>query len=152
MGLTKDQIAKGKEIKEKIEHLDVELVSNHDYRDVYRIVAGTLLVVHKYDFKSREYVYMSKDDKRHGCKKFSGISDAFVAMQDLPKVKKRSGDHLHEGDIVIDGCFVSKGTPDTYHFEIKSSGGTIEGNFDSVSEKLTKISEIINMYRLEVIQ
>lgn len=119
-------------------------IQSHEIQDIYRIQDGLLLVVNKYIRLGHNLYGKSKGKtkQQRGCKGLTittaDITDKFLNVT------------YPIGTLLLNGSPV-RATADInrFKFEIKSSGGTIEGSITEVRRSLQEIENIIGDYKEE---
>lgn len=121
----------------------MEVLSNTEYQDVYRIVDGVLLIVNKfkriiYDEDKHFRVYTSKAKLKSynkGCQKWL-------------KVLKEDYYDAYSNITVPKGTVLYQGYPiklsNIYKYEVKTTGTSFSGNYSTVKSIINDIREIMD--------
>lgn len=111
----------------------MEQIQAHEIKDVYRIKDGVLVEVVKYQTLG-SWLHGKRPEKRvKGCKGLTILKEEFKGVKE--------GTYLYEGrpvEVLTD--------PTQFRFEIKSSGGTIQGDSEQLQKLLKTIQELIKTY------
>lgn len=117
----------------------MEQIQSHEIRDVYRIREGLLVEVHKYKSLGH-YNYKKKKEKRvRGCKGLTILTEEYTDTWN---------NTTYPVGTYFLGSLPVEPINDPYQFkiEIKSSGGSILGDFVEMEKVLYTIKEIMNKY------
>lgn len=131
----------------KLEGCDiVQVLAETEYQDLYRITDGVLLVVNK--FKPINYgkdKYVSLFDPKvksynKGCQKQLKIlkEDYYSKYEDVT---------VAQGTVLYYGRPVELARKDEWNYQIKTTGESLSGDFDEVTELLNEILKKINSNR-----
>lgn len=125
----------------------MEQITQNDLLEEYRVKYGIILKVNKYKKLHGEEYVSSELKSRNAKKKVKGLYQIYQLKKDITF---DNGKTLKEGQYVYnmwsDTCTLVEVVtdPKDYHYEVKCSGGTIEGNLESVSNVLNSINDFIN--------
>jgi len=122
----------------------MEKIKSHPIRDVWRVKAGVLVTVDKYNHLQGYYPSIPKSLLK-GVKGCTGLKEL---KADLP---------LSEGLVLKKGTFMLNGTSpveplenfEDFRFDVTSSGGSIYGSVREVKRVLEKIQDILDSYKGE---
>lgn len=124
----------------------VQVLAETEYQDLYRITDGVLLVVNK--FKPIDYgedKYVSRYDPKvksynKGCQKRLKIlkEDYYKQYDDITVPK---------GTVLYYERPVELARKDEWNYQIKTTGESLSGHFDEVTELLNEILKKINSNR-----
>lgn len=121
----------------------VEILAETEYQDLYRITDGVLLVVNKFkpiDYGEDKYVSLYDPKVKSynkGCQKRLKIlkEDYYKQYDDITVPK---------GTVLYYGRPVELARKDEWNYQIKTTGESLSGDFDEVTELLTSIIKIID--------
>ncbi len=121
----------------------VEILAETEYQDLYRITDGVLLVVNKFkpiDYGEDKYVSLYDPKVKSynkGCQKRLKIlkEDYYKQYDDITVPK---------GTVLYYGRPVELARKDERNYQIKTTGESLSGDFDEVTELLTSIIKIID--------
>lgn len=120
----------------------VQVLAETEYQDLYRITDGVLLVVNKFkpiDYGEDKYVSLYDPKVKSynkGCQKRLKIlkEDYYKQYDDITVPK---------GTVLYYGRPVELARKDEWNYQIKTTGESLSGDFDEVTELLTSIIKII---------
>lgn len=121
----------------------VQVLAETEYQDLYRITDGVLLVVNKFkpiDYGEDKYVSLYDPKVKSynkGCQKRLKIlkEDYYKQYDDITVPK---------GTVLYYGRPVELARKDEWNYQIKTTGESLSGDFDEVTELLTSIIKIID--------
>lgn len=121
----------------------VQVLAEREYQDLYRITDGVLLVVNKFkpiDYGEDKYVSLYDPKVKSynkGCQKRLKIlkEDYYKQYDDITVPK---------GTVLYYGRPVELARKDEWNYQIKTTGESLSGDFDEVTELLTSIIKIID--------
>lgn len=121
----------------------VEILAETEYQDLYRITDGVLLVVNKFkpiDYGEDKYVSLYDPKVKSynkGCQKQLKIlkEDYYSKYEDVT---------VSQGTVLYYGRPVELARKDEWNYQIKTTGESLSGDFDEVTELLTSIIKIID--------
>lgn len=124
----------------------IEILAETEYQDLYRITDGVLLVVNKF-----KPIYYGKD-------KWVSLFDPKVksynkGCQKQLKILKEDYYSRYEDVTVFQGTVLYYGRPvelackEEWNYQIKTTGGSLSGDFDRVTELLNEILKKVNSSR-----
>lgn len=131
------------------ERIKMEILSQTDYQDIYRIKPGVLLIVNKFKRMEIEGVNNPRVLKldRNNCKKYAkGCQD------DLKQLTKK---YIHEKSWIEPEWSLPKDTvlycdrpvviapEDQWEYQIKTTGDAFSGNRDDMKNLLTELLNVI---------
>lgn len=125
--------------------LNPEKIQEHPVQDIWRIKDGLLLYVNKYQRHSKYNVFYlsslsSKNTKIiRGCKDLRELKEDYFDSYSKTTIKK--GTLLFE-NIPIEILSDSQ----MFKYDIRSSGGSIQGNYKTTIDTLNKIQKILGSY------
>ncbi|MFE8701150.1 hypothetical protein ACFYKX_11145 [Cytobacillus sp. FJAT-54145] len=125
----------------------MQIIQQHSLQDIYRIQDGLLVVVNKYKSLSYYEPQLEKVKK----KKLKGISKAYELVEEVTVEKyypTRQFVTYPANSLILHSKVVEPLTdPQDYYYEIKASGGTIEGNLETILQTQAKIQQLLEEYR-----
>jgi hypothetical protein len=121
----------------------VEILAETEYQDLYRITDGVLLVVNKFkpiDYGEDKYVSLYDPKVKSynkGCQKQLKIlkEDYYSKYEDVT---------VSQGTVLYYGRPVELARKDEWNYQIKTTGESLSGSLDEVTELLTSIIKIID--------
>lgn len=121
----------------------VQVLAETEYQDLYRITDGVLLVINKFkpiDYGEDKYVSLYDPKVKSynkGCQKRLKIlkEDYYKQYDDITVPK---------GTVLYYGRPVELARKDEWNYQIKTTGESLSGDFDEVTELLTSIIKIID--------
>lgn len=121
----------------------VEILAETEYQDLYRITDGVLLVVNKFkpiDYGEDKYVSLYDPKVKSynkGCQKQLKIlkEDYYSKYVDVT---------VSQGTVLYYGRPVELARKDEWNYQIKTTGESLSGSLDEVTELLTSIIKIID--------
>ena len=121
----------------------VEILAETEYQDLYRITDGVLLVVNKFkpiDYGEDKYVSLYDPKVKSynkGCQKQLKIlkEDYYSRYEDVT---------VSQGTVLYYGRPVELARKDEWNYQIKTTGESLSGSLDEVTELLTSIIKIID--------
>lgn len=121
----------------------VEILAETKYQDLYRITDGVLLVVNKFkpiDYGEDKYVSLYDPKVKSynkGCQKHLKIlkEDYYSKYEDVT---------VSQGTVLYYGRPVELARKDEWNYQIKTTGESLSGSLDEVTELLTSIIKIID--------
>ena len=125
--------------------LNPEKIQEHPVQDIWRIKDGLLLYVNKYQRHSKYNVfYLSSLNSKNtkiirGCKGLRELKEDYFDSYSKTTIKK--GTLLFE-NIPIEILSDSQ----MFKYDIRSSGGSIQGNYKTTIDTLNKIQKILGSY------
>ncbi|MEK4025411.1 hypothetical protein [Sporosarcina sp. FSL W7-1283] len=117
----------------------MEQIQSHEIKDIYRVKEGLLVEIHKYESLGYHDFSKKKEKRVRGCKGLTILTEEFT--DSYAKKTYPAGTYYYQSVPVkpIDDVKLFKA-------EIKSSGGSIMGNFDETEVILESIKDILNSY------
>lgn len=126
-----------------------EVVQSHEYQDIYRIQYGVLLIVNKHEKVKNGWLYESKFKGK--VKKVSGISKCFTTTEEITDTFYNITWPINT--ILLNGSVIAPITDaDNYWIELKFSGGALEGTMADHAEFQSRVNEILDKYKKEVVR
>ena len=123
--------------------MSYEVVEQHEYRDIYRLCHGVLVVVHKYE----QVYHLLERFKPESFIKVKGIKNCYIIKNDH---KDWSGKIHAKGSIVLDGFFINPiNDPSNFRYELKTSSAYFGGNLDEFTKLLDATKDIIQSVYLD---
>jgi hypothetical protein len=121
----------------------MEQIQNHPIQDIWRVKYGLLVVVRKYKNVDSWLNVSSKQVKVvRGCKNLRELKEDYV--------DRYSSKVYPKGTLLMGTTPVEAITNVAdFYFEVKASGGTIEGSLREVQEALNDVDSILNKYRIK---
>ncbi|EPD59193.1 hypothetical protein HMPREF1215_00801 [Coprococcus sp. HPP0074] len=121
----------------------VQVLAETEYQDLYRITDGVLLVINKFkpiDYGEDKYVSLYDPKVKSynkGCQKQLKIlkEDYYSKYEDVT---------VYQGTVLYYGRPVELARKDEWNYQIKTTGESLSGDFDEVTELLTSIIKIID--------
>lgn len=121
----------------------VQVLAETEYQDLYRITDGVLLVVNKFkpiDYGEDKYVSLYDPKVKSynkGCQKQLKIlkEDYYSKYEDVT---------VSQGTVLYYGRPVELARKYEWNYQIKTTGESLSGDFDEVTELLTSIIKIID--------
>ena len=124
----------------------IEILAETEYQDLYRITDGVLLVVNKFkpiDYGKDKWIYLYDPKVKSynkGCQKQLKIlkEDYYKQYDDITVPK---------GTVLYYERPVELARKDEWNYQIKTTGESLSGHFDEVTELLNEILKKINSNR-----
>lgn len=121
----------------------VEILAETEYQDLYRITDGVLLVVNKFkpiDYGEDKYVSLYDPKVKSynkGCQKQLKIlkEDYYSNYEDVT---------VSQGTVLYYGRPVELADKSEWNYQVKTTGESLSGDLDEVTELLTSIIKIID--------
>lgn len=121
----------------------MQVLAETEYQDLYRITDGVLLVVNKFkpiDYGEDKYVSLYDPKVKSynkGCQKRLKIlkEDYYSKYEDVT---------VSQGTVLYYGRPVELARKYEWNYQIKTTGESLSGDFDEVTELLTSIIKIID--------
>ena len=121
----------------------MQVLAETEYQDLYRITDGVLLVVNKFkpiDYGEDKYVSLYDPKVKSynkGCQKQLKIlkEDYYSKYEDVT---------VSQGTVLYYGRPVELARKYEWNYQIKTTGESLSGDFDEVTELLTSIIKIID--------
>lgn len=121
----------------------MQVLAETEYQDLYRITDGVLLVVNKFkpiDYGEDKYVSLYDPKVKSynkGCQKRLKIlkEDYYSKYEDVT---------VSQGTVLYCGRPVELARKYEWNYQIKTTGESLSGDFDEVTELLTSIIKIID--------
>lgn len=124
----------------------VEILAETEYQDLYRITDGVLLVVNKFkpiDYGEDKYVSLYDPKVKSynkGCqKRLKILKEDYYRQYDDITVPK--------GTVLYYGRPVELADKSEWNYQVKTTGESLSGDFDEVTELLNEILKKINSNR-----
>lgn len=130
------------ECDEEEEELAIEVVQEHEIKDVYRIREGLLVEIRKYKEVPGYYMYdVNKISKAvKGCTGARALKADYVSKYD-ESIKFSKGT-IFMGNVPIEVT----SDPKEFRVELRSSGGVIGGSVEEIREVMKKVDKILKGY------
>lgn len=122
----------------------IEVLANTEYQDLYRITDGVLLVVNKFEELHPEHtsrIYETGKSKRYS----KGTQECLSILKE--DRKHWSGVLIPKGTVTYQGIpVIATKEKSKWRYEVKTTGSSLGGDAEVITEMLCSIKRIINEY------
>lgn len=122
----------------------MEKIKSHPIRDVWRVKAGVLVTVDKYNHLGGYYHSIPKKSMKivRGCTGLTELKVDYTAS---------TGEIVKKGTLMLNGTSPVEPLEnfEDFRFDVTSSGGSIYGSVREVKRVLEKIQDILDSYKGE---
>lgn len=123
----------------------IEVLARTEYQDLYRISDGVLLVINKFkyiDFSNRTTRFVRI--YRRGLKRYNKGCQDQLKVLDKDYFDEYDTVTVEKGTVVYENRPVIKtDNKEDWTYEVKTTGSSLDGNFDIVEDMLSSILRII---------
>lgn len=118
----------------------MEQIQTHEIKDIYRIKNGLLVEISKYR-SIGHHIHSKRSEKRvRGCKGLTILTEEYTDSY-YKKI-------FPKGTLFYHGMPVEPLTDvNEFEIEIKSSGGSISGDFDETRKIMMAIEDVLSKYK-----